>query len=306
MNAQELYYEAFAPDPFEAYYNESLPGRDAPKTHFHPGYEAILFASPGVVVIVNGRIYEAQEGDVLLVNNQDIHQLIAPQHKPFRRFVFAFSAACIASFCTERTNLFRCFSHAPAEATLVHLSAGQRTGLEQYYHQLAGGDSSQAYGGDVRRRLLLGALLLDLNEWARSTVEGARRGSDNLTQQLLMYIHQNIASDLSLETLSAQFYLNKNHLNNQFKGQVGITLHQYIVLSRITYAKHCLRLGMSVADTAQESGFGSAANFVRAFKRMTGAPPMHYLRAERQQRPPGQTLPNMLYQSSHYCEERKP
>ena len=54
--------------------------------------------------------------------------------------------------------------------------------------------------------------------------------------KILSYINDNYASPLSLDDLAARFYINKFTMTKLFKKQTSLTIHNYILLKRISMA----------------------------------------------------------------------
>ena len=81
---------------------------------------------------------------------------------------------------------------------------------------------------------------------------------------------------LVLEELAAIAQLSPFHLLRSFKDQLGLPPHAYQIQTRVTRAKHLLRLGMSSIDTALTVGFADQSHFSSNFKRIVGVPPGLY------------------------------
>lgn len=99
-------------------------------------------------------------------------------------------------------------------------------------------------------------------------------------QRVLDFIETNLANELTLDDLAAEACLSAFHFARLFRQAAGLTPHRYVTERRIAVAKEKLGLGrMSLTEIALETGFGSPANFSRAFRRATGCSPGQYKRA---------------------------
>lgn len=74
----ERYYE------FHYNYNEKPP---LIEFHQHPFYEIFFFLSGKVTYIVEGSHYKLRPGDILLINNSEIHRPEIAPGKPYERIV---------------------------------------------------------------------------------------------------------------------------------------------------------------------------------------------------------------------------
>ena len=91
-----------------------------------------------------------------------------------------------------------------------------------------------------------------------------------------VYLSQNFTDDCSLDELAQRFSISKYHLSRRFQQVYGVTPHQYIIRSRITYAKRLLQQGETPSNTAQACGFNDYSAFLRAFTNQTGQSPSQW------------------------------
>ena len=80
------------------------------------------------------------------------------------------------------------------------------------------------------------------------------------------HVRQNLAGDLSLKSIAEALHFDQSYLAHTFRKKAGISLHQYVLSRRLNYANVLLRQGLSVQQTAERSGFGSTASFIRVYK----------------------------------------
>ncbi len=91
------------------------------------------------------------------------------------------------------------------------------------------------------------------------------------------YLHSNYTQEISLDYLSARFYINKFYLSRIFKEQTGVSITNYLLEIRITKAKHKLRFtSLRVEEIAYSCGFNDANYFSRVFKKYEGISPIKY------------------------------
>ena len=94
------------------------------------------------------------------------------------------------------------------------------------------------------------------------------------------YITENYSKDLSLETVAAQFYVNKCYLSRIFKEATGFTVNEYINMARVRRARELLSAtSMSITEVSCLLGYDSITYFERVFHRYTQTSPMKYRKA---------------------------
>lgn len=101
-------------------------------------------------------------------------------------------------------------------------------------------------------------------------------GKDALFIEVVRYIHDNIAEDISIDDLSRVAHISKYHFIRLFRTQFGLTPHQYILNRRINRAREALGTGAPPTYVAQDLGFCDVSHLNRHFKRSYGVTPGQY------------------------------
>lgn len=90
-------------------------------------------------------------------------------------------------------------------------------------------------------------------------------------------IHRKYKEDLSLSSLSKEFYINKTTVSVWFKRITGHTVTEYISQYRIHCARYFLSTTLlSVKQISEEIGYKQASYFIRQFKKVTGMTPLAF------------------------------
>ncbi len=93
-------------------------------------------------------------------------------------------------------------------------------------------------------------------------------------EKAVQYIEQHFDSDISNSDLAAVAGYHSYHLNRLMKSTAGMTLHQYILNTRLEKAKEfLLNTNMTVTEIAERCGFKNPYHFSNAFKSKTGLTP---------------------------------
>ena len=96
------------------------------------------------------------------------------------------------------------------------------------------------------------------------------------------YMHENFASDVTLDQLAAVAHLSKYHLVRTFKASTGLPPHAYLRHIRLTRAATMLRAtDTRINAVAAACGYRNASRFAAAFRRRYGASPASYRAANR-------------------------
>lgn len=104
----------------------------------------------------------------------------------------------------------------------------------------------------------------------------AARQSPNYATSIKAYIDRNINEDISLESLSKEFSINKFYLQKLFKRYTGLTPNDYLTRARLARAKQLLRTtDDTMTEIAQTVGY-TATYFDKIFKKYEGITPRSY------------------------------
>ena len=98
--------------------------------------------------------------------------------------------------------------------------------------------------------------------------------------EITAYMHTNLANQLQLNHVAAQFGLSGRTLLRLFKKQLGMTFGTYLRVARIIQAIELLTTpNASVTDVAYAVGYKSLSTFSTTFQQLTGVNPRDYLRS---------------------------
>jgi len=98
-----------------------------------------------------------------------------------------------------------------------------------------------------------------------------------ILKQVIDYIEEHLAEDLSLSDLAAVANLSPYHFARLFKMSTGLAPHQYVIHRRIERAKLLLSTtNWSLTTIAHAVGCASESHLALHFKRLTGLPPKQY------------------------------
>jgi transcriptional regulator GlxA family with amidase domain len=97
---------------------------------------------------------------------------------------------------------------------------------------------------------------------------------------LLIWIEQNLRSELSLPALARRAAMSTRTLSRRFREQVGATPAEWVGLARVRRAQRLLETtNLSVEEVATETGFRSASVLREHFGEVVGTAPLAYRRA---------------------------
>lgn len=94
-------------------------------------------------------------------------------------------------------------------------------------------------------------------------------------KQVLAYIEDNLAEELSLAAVAGIAGMSVSHLKPVFRASVGMPVHRYVIRRRVERAKILLAQGkLPIAEVALASGFAHQSHLARHMRRLLGVSPL--------------------------------
>lgn len=243
--------------------------------HIHNYLEIYLFISGDVQFFIDAQSIILQKGDLMVIRNDQIHGPNPLTLDNYERYIIHLPRELIANLSNDETDLLACFSGEGQ--SVLNLPTSDLLELIQLMNKMEAIHKTACYGEEILTNSLLSQMLVFINRQFQNRQQVYLKNNlSKKIQEVVQYIQDNITQELTLTTLEDEFQLTRYYLNRMFKKEVGSTIYQYILLSRISLAKRLLETNRSVTDVCYSCGFNDYSNFIRAFKKITGLAPKQY------------------------------
>jgi AraC-like DNA-binding protein len=102
--------------------------------------------------------------------------------------------------------------------------------------------------------------------------------------KLLAYIQASVTRKRSLDEYIKTTGYCHEHVSREFKRFTGYRLNEYVLRTKLEYAKTLLSLGdgNSITEIAYYLGFSSESNFIAAFRKHFGTTPLQWKKSEKE------------------------
>lgn len=94
-----------------------------------------------------------------------------------------------------------------------------------------------------------------------------------ITKKAIQYIRDHIGESLTLQVIAHRLHISASHLSHQFKADMQIPLHKYILNKRLILANKKILHSTPPVQAAEECGFHDYSNFFVQYKKRFGYPP---------------------------------
>lgn len=275
-------------------FNKWTENREIDGVHCHDFVEITYIISGDGSHMIDNATMKVKTGDVFFINPGTYHAFISNGSEPLSVIncmlmpeLFELSGIELDAFPMFVADLVcdLVFSEEVSEKPFLYVQDRHCKIKYSYEHALR----EYIEKDDGYETVILGDVLqilvyfLRAYEKQHNFASHAKAVQTKYIKQVLNYIHEQYCMKISLKDLSNIALLSPNYLSKIFKEMTGETISQYISNIRIEHACEMLRdTKKSVDKIAEETGFGDAGNFRRAFRKQMGISPQVYRSTNKQ------------------------
>lgn len=254
--------------------------------HFHQEYEIYLLLRGRRQMFFDNRAYEAQTGNLILVDSGQIHMSHSIPGDPeaeYERIILYVDKSIVEQIDRMFPELkIGAFLHKHYGIYQLDPQQIERT-RQLMLHLMEEMDAAQPMSQSaILCELILGFIRFRRSNQQVPCLSDPRKGSTasgkyTAVYQAADYISEHFQDDLSLDALAEQFYISKYYLSRSFREVTGFGISEYISILRVQQAQKLLQeTSLSVSEIAARVGFESITYFERVFKRHQLISPAQY------------------------------
>lgn len=242
--------------------------------HYHEFCKIVLLLSGSGSYTVEGRRYLLLPGDIVLVGSRCVHKPEFEEGISYERMILYISPSLLAENSVPDYSLEDVFSGKPGH--VLRPAEDVRRRLRSLAEQLE--SEMAASGGEnaILSRCTLLRLLVEIGRAMQKTGSELPQPvvpRDGKILDILRYLEANLAEDISIDDLAAQFFISKYHMMRRFRDETGYTIHGYVTEKRLLLAQQLLEQGLPLGETALRCGYQEYSTFSRAYKKQFGRSP---------------------------------
>lgn len=264
--------------------------------HFHQFYEMCIFLDDKAGHLIDGVWFDMRCCDIVALRPSLLHKTFYPEGQPCKRLIIQFSIPpMISAFENCMKSVYSIFEGScpiyrfedPYKKAVL-----EKLNDIYYLSQNPNELTDLAIHNKFIEFLSLIYLYRDKNVYSN------RSDFDSITNKvysITAYIHSHFTEDISLESVSKEFFISSYYLSHQFKRITGFTLTDYVQLTRVRNAQTLLlSTDKPITDIAFLCGFSSFSQFNRAFNKFLHLSPSAFRKDAKIQQTPSLLLTNFI------------
>ena len=252
----------------------SEPQRGRIDFHYHEFCKLLLLRSGSGGYWVGGQRYALQAGDAVLIHSHNVHRPEFEPGVPYERIIIYISPEFLRRHSHPDCSLEAIFTES--SGPILRPTEKEQRKLFALADQLEKELSTDKFGREVLAEALLLQLLAQTGRYLhrRSALQPSPDTPQNArVVEMLRYIDEHLAEDLTIESLSEEFFISKYHMMRLFRQETGQSIHAYLSDRRLLRARDLIARGFSATESCFQSGFGSYSSFTRAYAKRFGTTP---------------------------------
>ncbi|MBM7565817.1 helix-turn-helix domain-containing protein [Paenibacillus sacheonensis] len=256
------------------------PHDDQHHTYMQARYEIYYLVSGNVIYQVEDRNYTLNPGDIIILNNREMHRPYFASDSEYERIILFFTPEFCSPYSHGDYSLLQYFERKkPGSFNWLPSRLVEQAQLARFFSEIEEHQRSGHPARDLMIETAFIRLLIRINDVIASQVlPTALDGDYNARiEQIVSYIHQHLYKPLTLQHIEEQFHMNRYHFSHLFKRMTGFSFKQYITHKRIAKAIELLKLRFPPGEVCAMTGFEDYSNFYKAFRKITGVSPANYV-----------------------------
>jgi len=245
-----------------------------PRPHSHTSYELYYLLDGERVYFMNGSVYTAQKGDIVIVEPGDLHSTSSSELPEFERILINFTPNFLTEVAGWLDGIFPF-----GKSLLIRFPFKAQATIDRLLLQMVDECKEPiSYNKTVVRALLIELLVhirrtIDLEQ----NIVIEKHPMHQKISEIAGYIQQNHAEPILLEKVAKQFFISPSYLSRIFVKLTGFHFREYVQVVRIREAEKQLRnTKEKVQNIADHVGFERIEHFNRVFKKLNGLSPLQY------------------------------
>ena len=245
--------------------------------HSHENLSEIIYIADGQgTYMLNGSVFHAHAGDLLVINPNAVHAVLSDPNNALDAWTLTMTGIQLDHLPPGYIISPQTYPYYAAGATGESIRLLLERILSDYTQ-----DATGDYTNDLTHILGLSVLLMvhrmvEHSDSAQKPTqkETARR---QIALDVLHYIDKNYCTTIKIDDLASRFHVSSSHLAHLFTSEFGISPINYQISRRMSDAQwQLIRTTHSVSAIARAVGYENPYHFTKLFTKHIGLHPQEF------------------------------
>ncbi|MBS7009390.1 AraC family transcriptional regulator [Anaerostipes sp.] len=239
--------------------------------HLHKNETELVYISKGKgTYFINTNSYQLKKGSILIVEQGAIHSLFSDKNDPLSCWTCAVTDY---KLCGHPDHGFMLpanvcpFMQAGIHESCIHRLFEELNLMRQFTSDtsLSACDALAASLANIYYELFY------------TYPKAERQKNSSFARDVLIYINENYACQITLKKLARQFHISTDHISHEFSKTYGISPINYVIDRRLNEAKWMLiNTSDSLVSIARKIGYENTNHFSNLFQKRMNYPPLKF------------------------------
>ncbi len=260
-------------EDFRLFHLNDVQGTDV-GFHYHDFCKLLLLCSGSGGYTVDGRRYQLEAGDMVLIDSRCVHRPEFESGKPYERIILYISPDFLEKNSETDCNLLEVFDGSHGYVLRPEKSSQRK--LFAYIQQLEKEIAAAEFGQKILCNGLLLRLIVEIGRTMHNCATCQASPNAPISSRILdiqQYLDAHLTEDITIDHLAEVFYISKYHMMRRFRQETGQSIYGYLCDRRLQMARNWIAQGISATESCFRAGFGSYSAFTRAYGRRFGTTP---------------------------------
>ena len=277
----EYIKEVYNDDPhYKLHYTKELHPSNSTPPHLHYDTSLVLtyFLKGSGSILIEGQLYYVNPGDLLLLNQSEIHVLNIDDRSHERISLYIYDSIFDRWKCSEHHFFDTFLKRANGTNNVIPADTVSALHIGTQLQKILDYNRRKTTEGSVLASCAI-IELLDMLNRTSVTSEGAapiKSISNKHINAVIKYLSENYTQKININDLAEMFHFNKYYLCRLFKECTGTSIVEYCTFKKILVFNQLICQNMALEDAAYKAGFQNYSNFFRLYKKHTGMSPSEY------------------------------
>lgn len=238
--------------------------------HSHPDSLELSYVFDGnSAFFYNNKVYETAPGDIIIKNSNVTHAEKSDVLNPIEQ-------VCINIKGVHVINMPENCLLSDNDNPIISVDK-RRNLYDSLFRYIVNETVDKSFVNLSKINTLLSSILEMLYSDYNLNFHSKEMLSKKDISPILRYIERHYASNLSINSIAKEFFIDPFYLSKKFKAQSGYTINQYIISCRMGEAERKLVFSDdAIKDIALSCGYENLTYFYTSFKKYAGCTPQEY------------------------------